>query len=108
MKSIEAHAVEIPYENDRYALLVVMPKAHTGISSLVKQFTLDTLDQIDRQMKEDHLHLAMPKVSYKNRRKIVCLWRNDQLLGLLINEYFFCRKKIKGTFSGFLMQKFLS
>lgn len=61
VKSIDAHAVEIPYENERYALLVVMPKAHNGITSLVKQYTLNTLDQIERELKEEHLHLALPK-----------------------------------------------
>lgn len=61
VKSIEAHAVEIPYENQRYALLVVMPKAHNGIAALAKQYTLNTLEEIDSELKEEHLHLALPK-----------------------------------------------
>ncbi|XP_063708944.1 serpin B4-like [Culicoides brevitarsis] len=61
VKSVDAHAVEIPYENERYALLVVMPKSHSGIASFVKQYTLSTLEQIDREMKEEHVHLALPK-----------------------------------------------
>jgi serine protease inhibitor len=61
ISSIESHAVEIPYENERYSLLILMPKPHNGIKSLIKQFTLNTLDHIDSQMREDHLHLAVPK-----------------------------------------------
>lgn len=61
VKSIDAHAVEIPYENERYALLVVMPKAHNGVASMMKQYTLNTLEQIDKEMKEENLHLALPK-----------------------------------------------
>lgn len=61
INSIESYAVEVPYENERYALLIVMPKVHNGIKSLIKQFTLNSLDQIDSQMREEHLHLAIPR-----------------------------------------------
>lgn len=61
IKSIDVHAVEIPYENERYALLIVMPKIHNGLSSLIKQYNLNTLDQIEHELKEEHLHLALPK-----------------------------------------------
>uniref|UniRef100_A0A336MXJ4 CSON009137 protein n=1 Tax=Culicoides sonorensis TaxID=179676 RepID=A0A336MXJ4_CULSO len=61
LKSIEATAVEIPYENERYALLVLMPKSHNGINALIKQYQLNTLETIDRELREEHVHLALPK-----------------------------------------------
>lgn len=59
--AIESHAVEIPYENQRYALLIIMPKSHDGIRNLIKQFDVSTLSSINSQLKEEQIHLALPR-----------------------------------------------
>lgn len=69
IESIDSHAVEIPYENKRYTLMIVMPKPHDGIRNLIKRFDLTTLGEINAQLKEEQIHLVLPrfKVETTNR-----------------------------------------
>lgn len=83
ISSIDSFAVEIPYENDRYSLLIVMPKAHNGVKSLIKQFTMNTLHKIDSEMKEEHLHLTIPKF------KVETTGRAEKALAK-VRVFYFC------------------
>lgn len=61
ISSIDSQAIEVPYENERYALLIVMPKNHDGIRGVIKQFTPSSLKEINEQLSEEYIHLSLPK-----------------------------------------------
>lgn len=62
VKSLGSEAIEIPYENERYSLLIVMPlKGEGGIKTLMKKFNESTLYEIDQHLQEQYIKLEIPQ-----------------------------------------------
>lgn len=80
LTSLKSQAIELPYnvsytqpimcvyckilfylQNDRYALLVVLPNAHNGLSALLANFDSSTLPTIVDHLSEETIDISLPK-----------------------------------------------
>uniref|UniRef100_A0A1B0CNT0 Serpin domain-containing protein n=2 Tax=Lutzomyia longipalpis TaxID=7200 RepID=A0A1B0CNT0_LUTLO len=58
-----SQVIELPYENDRYSLLVVMPNEKEGLKKLITEFNADVLDEMVSRLEEASIELHLPKFS---------------------------------------------
>jgi serine protease inhibitor len=70
-------AVEIPYKNDRYAFLIVMPSTLNDMKQHCKQSNYNNLNDIVGQMELNNINLFMPRFRYE------CTSRAEKALGKL-------------------------
>lgn len=61
LKELDSQVIELPYENDRYALLIILPKTHNGLRQLIESFSPEIISEILPKLQSDEVHLAMPK-----------------------------------------------
>lgn len=61
LKDLESQVIELPYENDRYALLIILPKTHQGLRQLIETFSPEILSEILPKLQSDMVNFAMPK-----------------------------------------------
>lgn len=59
--SMNIEAIELPYENERYALLIVVPDSVDGLKDLIKQLNINTISEISQQLESDPIELSLPK-----------------------------------------------
>ncbi|XP_070492236.1 serpin I2 [Chironomus tepperi] len=70
-------ALEIPYKNDRYAFLIVMPTTLSDMKQHCKQSNYNNLNEIVGQMELSNINLFMPRFRYE------CTSRAEKALGKL-------------------------
>ncbi|GAB0092708.1 uncharacterized protein DMENIID0001_077360 [Sergentomyia squamirostris] len=59
-----SQVIELPYENDRYSLLIVMPNEKDGLKKLISEFSGDMLDEMVSRLEEASVELRMPKFNF--------------------------------------------
>ncbi|KAG5681959.1 hypothetical protein PVAND_011360 [Polypedilum vanderplanki] len=69
--------VELPYKNDRYALLIIMPKTNNDMKQFCKQTNYNNLNEIISQMENSNLDLYLPVFRYE------CTSHAEKALGKL-------------------------
>jgi serpin B len=68
--SLNAEVIELPYENERYALLMVMPNKIEGLTKLMADFTIDTLTKVCAQLEMESVQLRMPKFTVETTGRV--------------------------------------
>lgn len=61
MSSLNVDVVELPYENDRYALMLVLPKTNEGLKEFIKQLNGNTMNDIISNLEPTAIELSLPK-----------------------------------------------
>lgn len=61
MSSLNVDVVELPYENDRYALMLVLPKTNEGLKEFIKQLNGNTMNDIIASLEPTAIELSLPK-----------------------------------------------
>ncbi|CAO1413034.1 unnamed protein product [Diamesa tonsa] len=61
MSSLNVDVVELPYENDRYALMLVLPKTNEGLKDFIKQLKDNTMNDIISSLEPTAIELSLPK-----------------------------------------------
>lgn len=61
MSSLNVDVVELPYENDRYALMLVLPKTNEGLKEFIKQLNGNTMNDIISSLEPTAIELSLPK-----------------------------------------------
>uniref|UniRef100_A0A1B0DIB7 Serpin domain-containing protein n=2 Tax=Phlebotomus papatasi TaxID=29031 RepID=A0A1B0DIB7_PHLPP len=56
-----SQVIELPYENDRYSLLIVMPNDKEGLKKLITEFNADILEEMVSHVEETSIELRLPK-----------------------------------------------
>ena len=59
-------AVELPYKNERYALLVVMPDTFKDLKYFSRQSNYNTLNEIIAQLESNDVQLFIPKFRFES------------------------------------------
>jgi serine protease inhibitor len=68
--SLDVEAIELPYENERYALLMVMPNKVEGLTKLMSEFTFETLAKVCAQLELESVQLRMPKFTVESTGRV--------------------------------------
>uniref|UniRef100_A0AAG5CVX5 Serpin domain-containing protein n=1 Tax=Anopheles atroparvus TaxID=41427 RepID=A0AAG5CVX5_ANOAO len=58
---LDAKFIELPYNNSRYALLLMVPNTKDGLKELIKNFTPDTLSAVQKSLVQMPVQISIPK-----------------------------------------------
>ncbi|KPJ15999.1 Serpin B10 [Papilio machaon] len=92
---LRAHALELPYENGRYSMFLLVPYEQDGVTQLLRDLPYFSLPQIASLMEETDVRLQMPKftINYSNdmagalrAMKIKLLFTNKADLSAMFNS----------------------
>ncbi|KAI8115284.1 hypothetical protein FF38_00567 [Lucilia cuprina] len=61
MDNLNAKIVCLPYENQKYSLMIVLPNDLEGLHSVISKLEPSDLKMAKHQMKEQELHIVLPK-----------------------------------------------
>ncbi|CAO1407105.1 unnamed protein product [Diamesa serratosioi] len=61
MSALNVDVVELPYENDRYALMLVLPKTNEGLKEFIKQLNDNSMNDIITSLEPTAIELSLPK-----------------------------------------------
>lgn len=75
MSSLNVDVVELPYENERYALMLVLPKTNEGLKEFIKQLNDNTMNDIISNLELTAIELSLPKF------RLECTSRAEKALG---------------------------
>jgi serine protease inhibitor len=70
VEGLDAEAIELPYANERYALLMLVPNKMEGLTDLMKQFNLDTVPKVCALMEPESVQLKMPKFTVETTGRV--------------------------------------
>lgn len=76
-------AVELPYGNDSYGMIIVLPNQETGIDSFIQSFDADKFDLMKSNFTEHELTLYFPRFKLEYESKL-----NDYLIALGMADAF--------------------
>uniref|UniRef100_A0A1A9W6K7 Serpin domain-containing protein n=1 Tax=Glossina brevipalpis TaxID=37001 RepID=A0A1A9W6K7_9MUSC len=65
VKRLSAKVLCLPYENKKYTMMIILPNELEGLHSLIKQITPNDLKQMKSLMKEQNLHIVLPKFQFE-------------------------------------------
>jgi serine protease inhibitor len=68
--SLDAEAIELPYENERYALLMLVPNKVEGLAKMMTEFTFETLTKVCAQLELESVQLRMPKFTVETTGRV--------------------------------------
>ncbi|XP_031636869.1 alpha-1-antiproteinase S-like [Contarinia nasturtii] len=57
----KSEAVEFPYENIRYSMLVVIPEGSDGLKYLINEFNANTLNEISNELADEFITVNLPR-----------------------------------------------
>lgn len=89
---ITGRFIEIPYENNAYSMVILLPDKQFTLDEFIRAFTLETLDTIWdglRDTKPEHVTVKMPKFSISSQASIL-----NTLLKLQITDLFTINAKL--------------
>uniref|UniRef100_A0A182SI72 Serpin domain-containing protein n=1 Tax=Anopheles maculatus TaxID=74869 RepID=A0A182SI72_9DIPT len=58
---LDAKFLELPYNNSRYSLLLMVPNSKEGLKDLIKNFNPDTLSTVQKSLVKMPVHICIPK-----------------------------------------------
>lgn len=68
-------AVELPYKNERYSLLIVMPDSINDLKQFSKESNYNSLNEITAELEQSEIQLFVPKFRFE------CTSRAEKALG---------------------------
>ncbi|XP_052868567.1 serine protease inhibitor A3K [Anopheles cruzii] len=60
-EQLDAKFIELPYNNSRYSLLLMVPNTKDGLKELIKNFNPDTLSTVQKSLVKMPAHICIPK-----------------------------------------------
>ncbi|XP_053657862.1 serine proteinase inhibitor 2.4 [Anopheles marshallii] len=60
-EQLDAKFLELPYNNSRYSLLLMVPNSKDGLKDLIKNFNPDTLSTVQKSLVKMPVHICIPK-----------------------------------------------
>uniref|UniRef100_A0A182M3B5 Serpin domain-containing protein n=1 Tax=Anopheles culicifacies TaxID=139723 RepID=A0A182M3B5_9DIPT len=60
-EQLDAKFLELPYNNSRYSLLLMVPNKKDGLKDLIKNFNSDTLSTAQKTLVKMAVHICIPK-----------------------------------------------
>lgn len=75
MPSKHLTAVELPYKNERYSLLIVMPDSVDDLKQFSKESNFNSLNEITAKLEQSEIQLFVPKFRFE------CTSRAEKALG---------------------------
>ncbi|KAH6936897.1 hypothetical protein HPB50_024060 [Hyalomma asiaticum] len=73
--ALEASAVEIPYEGDRFSMVVLLPNNATGLTAVRNGLSLDLLEEIRARLSSMDVILQLPKFELSRSYGLVATMR---------------------------------
>lgn len=60
-ETLQAIAVELPYSNPDYSMIIILPEVNRGLDSLLRDLTIDNLNELIHNMVDDDVNISLPK-----------------------------------------------
>jgi len=60
-KSLKAKAIDIPYDNERYSFLVLLPDTRDGLNAMLADLSPNLIPEIVSQLEEESIDISIPK-----------------------------------------------
>lgn len=57
---LDSEAIELPYDGDRYSLLLIVPRARDGLVRLIADLPTTPLEEIQQELREEMLDVCLP------------------------------------------------
>ncbi|KAJ0172288.1 hypothetical protein K1T71_012261 [Dendrolimus kikuchii] len=93
--NLRAHAVELPYQGDRYSMILLIPRDRDGATSLVRDLPFMSLPQIAELMEPIDVRISMPKFTVTYGEDMVATLRN-----MRVKTLFEPTANLSGIFEG--------
>lgn len=62
-KNLKATAIDLPYDNERYSFLVLLPNTRDGLKAMIDDLSADILPDIISKLEEESIDISIPKFS---------------------------------------------
>ncbi|KAG4070245.1 hypothetical protein HA402_003935 [Bradysia odoriphaga] len=62
-KNLKATAIDLPYDNERYSFLVLLPNTRDGLKALLDDLSTDVIPDVIAQLQEESIDISIPKFS---------------------------------------------
>ncbi|XP_037049152.1 serpin I2 [Bradysia coprophila] len=62
-KNLKATAIDLPYDNERYSFLVLLPNTRDGLKTLLDDLSTDAIPDVIAQLQEESIDISIPKFS---------------------------------------------
>lgn len=63
-ESIKSTILELPYSNQEFSMVLILPDLQMGIDSLIKQIKVEHLDEIFMNLYDDEVEVQIPKFKF--------------------------------------------
>jgi len=60
-KNLKAKAIDLPYDNERYSFMVLLPDAREGLKAMLDEISPNTIPEIISQFEEESIDVSIPK-----------------------------------------------
>jgi len=60
-KSLKAKAIDLPYDNERYSFMVLLPDTRDGLKVMLNELTPNSIPEIIAQLEEESIDISIPK-----------------------------------------------
>ncbi|XP_026326288.1 serpin B10-like [Hyposmocoma kahamanoa] len=80
--NLRAHAVELPYDDGRYSMLIVVPQDREGLSTLIRDLPYVSIPQIVEHLETNDVTLIMPRFNVEYSDDLVTSLRNMRITSL--------------------------
>nr|XP_032522704.1 uncharacterized protein LOC116774155 [Danaus plexippus plexippus] len=82
VENLRAHALELPYEGNRYSMFLLVPQEKAGLNTLLRDLPYMSLPQITPFMENTNVRLFMPKFSIDYSDSMVGALRSMRITSL--------------------------
>lgn len=64
-ESIKSTIIELPYANQEFSMILILPEPQMGIDSLIKQIKVEHLEEILTNLYDDEVEVQIPKFKFE-------------------------------------------
>lgn len=64
-ETIKSTILELPYANQEFSMILILPEPQLGIDSLVKQIKVEHLEEIFMNLYDDEVEVQIPKFKFE-------------------------------------------
>lgn len=104
MENTQLQMIELPYKQNHFSMLVLLPKAHHDLNTLVQQLSTHKLNQWQKQLKPYTVQLSLPKLDFTNMIPLNLALQNLGLSSVFSYANFSALSKQALTVSGVLQK----
>ncbi|KAG6462367.1 hypothetical protein O3G_MSEX013209 [Manduca sexta] len=84
--NLRAHAVELPYQDARYSMILLVPRDRDGIYTLTRDLPYMSLPQISYLMEIEDIKLSLPKFTVDYSEDVVAALKKMRINALFSTE----------------------